>query len=383
MIIAAGFLVILLMLNGFSQSMRRLNLYDYIFILFCIWRVASCAWSLYPHLSVLTVKTDVIPSILGYLLVRIGIPLACVPVVTLLKSLILSCLAAMLLRTLYLLWPDYFYFSWLSTQVIDIVMFGTLLAAIAPVLLCGWVFRGMPAFQFGWARKDWIVLFLAHYVASGLLFSRILELAFAVMVIFCGTLLYLYDRPRFYSNRLMLFVGAVFYFVGMVFVIDIRNEYFQYGNILWDTFSKTERWIIYSNWIRFFLDFGHWYGWGLGWGGPAGVVGHLGLLPKGLPTLWFSHGHNVFLNALLQTGYPGVALLLVFIFGSALRFARQITLNVPAATFGLLILGVFVIKNGPDDGARGAVFTCFVMLIALAHSLLDASGRDAVRPVEG
>jgi O-antigen ligase len=72
-----------------------------------------------------------------------------------------------------------------------------------------------------------------------------------------------------------------------------------------------------------------------------------------------SHAHNLFINTLLQTGLPGVALLLWLLAALALRFLRARAHQPLAAWAGIALLSALLLKNATDDFMRDAVAMYF------------------------
>lgn len=150
---------------------------------------------------------------------------------------------------------------------------------------------------------------------------------------------------------------------------------------LWAMVSRSERLLVsFPFWIEQATK-NIWTGVGLGWDNPRNA--YLMFAPPGYPSVFFWHGHNLFLNILLQLGVVGVGLFLLLL-GSVFLVARRRFVEgnhrqQVAAMVVMTTLLVLVVRNFPDDGFREGNTVFFWLIMGFGLGLAGIDIRSPAR----
>lgn len=223
---------------------------------------------------------------------------------------------------------------------------GFLSAVLLTLLPCA-LAGGWYGHRAGWrhARPVGVVLVLLFLAAAYSTFNRVVWLAAAVQVLVIGALLLVLGRTSFAARTHTVVGAGVMVMAGaaaMGYVVQSAREVYDGGSIVLAEDPRLRLWPEIVERISARPITGYGFG--------RGMLGQPLSQELNDPLLW--HAHNLFLDAALQLGLPGL-LFLVFMLGATLRAGWRLARSTDdyAAACGAAVVAVMagmVVRNMTD-----------------------------------
>lgn len=161
------------------------------------------------------------------------------------------------------------------------------------------------------------------------------------------------QRRAWLGWLLLLLLSALFLFYWSA-AVKPANWLPKYSNAqlgFWNVFVKSDRFEIWRFWLDKVAN-NPWTGLGYGWPVPGNF--YKSVRPQELPSIMFSHGHNLLLNKLLQLGILGLLLFCSVMAQLGWQGWQAWRHRQNGWGLALLLMVLFMLlRNMTDDGFRG------------------------------